>query len=42
MIGTDTFVTILYVLVDDFCKCNLSPDIHPGPPASLSRSEVIN
>lgn len=41
MIDTDTFVTILYVLADDFCKANLSPDIRPGPNASLSRSEVI-
>ena len=41
MIDTDTFVTILYVLADDFCKANLPPDIRPGPNASLSRSEVI-
>lgn len=41
MIDTDTFVTILYVLTDDFCKANLSCDIRPGPNASLSRSEVI-
>ena len=41
MIDTDTFVTILYVLADDFCKANLSCDIRPGPNASLSRSEVI-
>ena len=41
MIDTDTFVTLLYVLADDFCKANLSCDIRPGPNASLSRSEVI-
>lgn len=41
MIDTDTFVTVLYVMADDFCKANLSPDIRPGPDASLSRSEVI-
>jgi len=41
MIDTDTFVTVLYVLADDFCKANLPPDIRPGPDASLSRSEVI-
>ncbi len=36
MIDTDTFVTVLYVLADDFCKANLSPDIRPGPCASLN------
>ena len=42
MIDIDTFGTVLYVLTDDFCKANLSPDIRQGPNASLSRSEVIN
>ena len=41
MIDTDTFVTLLYVAADDFCKNNLPPDTRPGPDASLSRSEVI-
>lgn len=38
---TDTFMTTLYVMVDDFCKVSLAPDIHSGPEASLSRSEVV-
>ena len=37
----DTFVTYVYVMVDDYCKAHLAPDRHPGPGASLSRSEVI-
>jgi hypothetical protein len=41
MIDVDTFLTILYVMVDDFCKASLPPESHPGPPAALSRSEVV-
>ncbi len=41
MVSPDTFVTHLYVLVDDWCKQELPPDRHPGPVASLARSEVI-
>jgi hypothetical protein len=41
MLDTDTFLTILYVLADDFCKLRLEPERHPGPQAALSRSEVI-
>jgi hypothetical protein len=41
MVDLDTFLTTLYVMVDDFCKSQLSPDIRPGPQASLSRSEVV-
>ena len=38
----DTFLTTLYVTVDDFCKANLPPErSRPGPEASLSRSEVV-
>ncbi len=38
----DTFLTALYVTVDDFCKASLPPEKrHPGPEASLSRSEVV-
>ena len=41
MVDLDTFVTWLYVLVDDYCK-KLPPDpARPGPTASLDRSEVI-
>lgn len=41
MVDTDTFLTTLYVMVDDFCKSQLSPEKRPGPEASLSRSEVV-
>jgi hypothetical protein len=41
MVDTDTFLTALYVMVDDFCHACLPPEVHPGPPASLSRSEVV-
>lgn len=37
----NTFLTTLYVTVDDFCKAKLPPDIKPSPCASLTRSEVI-
>jgi hypothetical protein len=41
MIDIDTFLTILYVIVDDFCKTSLPLEPHPGPQAALSRSEVL-
>jgi hypothetical protein len=41
MIDTDTFLTTLYVMVDDFCKSQLPDENQPGRKASLSRSEVI-
>jgi hypothetical protein len=41
MVDVDTFLTTLYVMVDDFCKTSLPPEGHPGPPAALSRSEVV-
>ncbi len=42
MIDQDTFLTTLYVMVDDFCQSHLEPEQpQPGPQASLSRSEVI-
>jgi hypothetical protein len=38
----DTFVTWLYVAVDDYCKAHLDAETHPlGRSPSLSRSEVI-
>ena len=40
MIDVDTFLTTLYVMVDDFCQTQ-SPKKRPGPEASLSQSEVI-
>ena len=36
----DTFLTTLYVMVDDFCHSQ-PPKRRPGPQASLSESEVI-
>lgn len=42
MIDQDTFLTTLYVMVDDFCQSELDPEKpQVGPQASLSRSEVI-
>ena len=41
MVRLDTFLTVLYVMVDDFCKSHLPEERRPGPAASLSRSEVV-
>ena len=41
MLDADTFLTELYVMVDDFCKASLPAETRPGPEASLSRSEVV-
>ncbi len=41
MLDTDTFLTTLYVAVDEFCKTRDGTPRHPGPPASLSASEVV-
>lgn len=41
MIDLDTFLTTLYVMVDDFCKSRLPAETRPGPKPSLWRSEVI-
>src|SRR6266853_4217957 len=42
MIDVDTFLTTLYVMVDDFCQSEYAQEKQtPGPPASLQRSEVI-
>lgn len=40
MLDVDTFLTTLYVMVDDFCQ-SCPPKKSPGPDASLSNSEVI-
>jgi len=40
MVDVDTFLTTLYVMVDDFCQSH-SPTKKPGPQASLCASEVI-
>jgi hypothetical protein len=41
MVDVDTFLTTLYVMVDDWCKTFLPPESHPGPQAALSRSETV-
>lgn len=42
MIDLDTFLTTLYVMVDDFCQSTLAQEKRkPGPQAWLHRSEVI-
>jgi hypothetical protein len=40
MLDVDTFLTALYVIVDDFCQPH-RPKKRPGPEASLSESEVL-
>jgi hypothetical protein len=37
----DTFLTALYVMVDDFCHSRPQKEQLPGPDASLSPSEVV-
>lgn len=42
MIDVETFLTTLYVMVDDLCKsCGLDYPKHPGPHARLCCSEVV-
>ena len=41
MLDLDTFLTTLYVKVDDFCKAHLGCEVRRGPKASLNRSEVV-
>jgi hypothetical protein len=41
MIDPDTFLTILYVTVDDFFQCQDAPPPKPGRCASLSRSKTV-
>jgi hypothetical protein len=41
MIDIDTFLTYLYVMVDDFCKQHPSCEYRPGPRTSLTCSEVV-
>ena len=40
MLDVDTFLTTLYVTVDDFCQSR-TPKKQPGPEASLCASEVL-
>jgi hypothetical protein len=41
MVDVDTFLTTLYVLIDDFCQASLPAEAPPGPQAALRRSEVL-
>ena len=41
MVDTDTFLTSLYCMVDDFCQLQLAPEPIGGHPPSLVRSEVV-
>ena len=41
MVDVDTFLTTLYVMVDDFCQSRAQIKQHPGPDASLSPSEIV-
>jgi hypothetical protein len=41
MVDRNTFLTTLYVMVDDFCKSRLPAETRTGPKPSLSRSEVV-
>jgi hypothetical protein len=41
MVDVDTFLTTLYVVVDDFCQSRPPPKRKPGSEASLCDSEVI-
>src|SRR5215212_9807505 len=41
MVDVDTFLTILYVIADDFCHSH-PPKKRSGPQPSLSESEVIS
>jgi hypothetical protein len=41
MLDVDTFLTALYVMVDDLCHSHRTERSRPGPDASLCCSEVI-
>lgn len=41
MLDVDTFLTTLYVMVDDLCQSSPPQQNRPGPQASLCESEVI-
>src|SRR5436309_9811087 len=42
MVDIETFLTTLYVMVDEFCKSQWPLEAaRPGPASSLSRSEVV-
>jgi hypothetical protein len=41
MVDVDTFLTALYVMVDDFYKARPAKQRRPGPDASLNPTEVV-
>jgi hypothetical protein len=41
MVDLDTFLTTLYVQVDEFCKAHPLTATRPGPATALTRSEVV-
>lgn len=42
MFDIDTFLTLLYVMIDDFCQHQMpEPATRPGPAAALSGSETV-
>ncbi len=41
MVDIDTFLTIMYVMVDDFCNSDMPVEKRLGRRTSLSRSEVV-
>ena len=41
MVDVATFLTELYVMVDDFCQSQWPPEPAPGPEGALARSEVV-
>jgi hypothetical protein len=41
MVDPLTFLTQLYVMVDDFCQSHLTLERHTGPDPALTRSEVV-
>lgn len=41
LLDQDTFLTVLYVMIDDFCRANLPEESRPGHAPSLSRAEVM-
>jgi hypothetical protein len=42
MVDVETFLTTLYVMIDDFCQSQqITQPAHPGPQGALSCSEVV-
>src|SRR5512143_3687008 len=41
MVDIDSFLTTLYVRVDDFCTSHLAAGPRPGRPGALTRREVL-